>query len=98
MPIFELLGLPLLFTVPFVPFLLAGRLFVSWYLKKDDLRWLDLALFFTFFGVGIALAIFGMIGTVSKSTGRTVLTPSALIAVAISLTITRLIISWWIKR
>lgn len=95
LPIFEVLGLPSVFTVPFLTLLVVGRLFVTWYLKKDDLWCLDLALFFTFLGVGMVLGMLGMIATRSKSTGLTDLSPFALIVVAICLAMTRLIITWW---
>jgi len=98
LPVFEVLGLPPLFTVPLLVFLLAARLFVTWYLKTDDLRFLDLGFFLTIFGVGIVLALFGMMGARSKSTGLTDFTPSILVVVGICLAITRFIIIWWKRK
>lgn len=94
-PIFWLLELPTLFSAPLLPFLIAVRLFATWYLNKDDFQSLDLALFFTMIGVGIVLAIFGMMGFKSKSTGYAVLNPFPLLAVAICPISIRLIITWW---
>lgn len=95
MSVFEILGLPPIFTVPFVSNLIAARFYATWYLKKDNLQVFDLALLFTFLGVGLTLAILGELGSISRSTGLTQGNFSPLVAVGICLTLVRLIVTWW---